>query len=274
MPDSNWSLGQRFDHQGQTIAYDIIGDGDPIVLVHGTPFSSYVWRRIAPELAHSRRVYLYDLPGYGQSEKRDGQDVSLGVQNGVFAALLDHWGLKNPDVIAHDFGAATVLRAHLLNGCDYRKLLLFDAVAIRPWGSPFVQHVRDNEQAFAGVPDYLQRAILRAYIGTAIHRDISDKDIDPYIAQWTGEVGQPAFYRQIAQMDLRYTDEVEDRYQDLRCPTLLLWGAEDQWLPLEQGRKFASRIPQCEFRAIVGSGHLMQEDAPEAIISAALSFFD
>jgi pimeloyl-ACP methyl ester carboxylesterase len=79
---------------------------------------------------------------------RDGQDVSLGVQNRLFAALLNHWNLKRPNVLCHDIGAATALRAHLLNGCDYTKMLMFDAVAIRPWGSPFVQHVRQHETAF------------------------------------------------------------------------------------------------------------------------------
>jgi pimeloyl-ACP methyl ester carboxylesterase len=273
MIDPTWSLEQRFEYEGQSIAYDILGEGDPTVLVHGTPFSSYVWRKIGRELARSYKVYLYDLLGYGQSEKFENQNVSLGVQNDVFAALIEHWELPQPNIIAHDFGGATVLRAHLINGCDYRKLLLFDAVAVRPWGSPFVQHVRHHEQAFAGVPDYLQHAILKAYIRGAVNREMTDAELEPYIAPWLGDVGQPAFYRQIAQMDQRYTDEVEGRYGEIRCPVRLLWGTEDEWIPLERGQQLASMIPECEIREIAGSGHLMQEDAPEAIVSAALTFF-
>ena len=273
MHGSSWSLTQRFDFCGQSVAYDILGEGPSLVLVHGTPFSSYVWRTIVRELSRSYTVYLYDLLGYGQSEKRDGQDVSLGVQNDVFAALIDHWHLQNPYVLAHDFGGATVLRAHLINGCDYRKLLLFDVVAVRPWGSPFVQHVRDHEAAFAGLPDYIQRAVLRAYIRGAISRPISDQELEPYIEQWAGDVGQPAFYRQIAQMELRYTDEVESRYGEIRCPVSLLWGTKDEWIPIDRGRHLANLITDCEFREITGAGHLMQEDAPEAIVAAALNFF-
>ncbi|MEJ2626194.1 MAG: alpha/beta fold hydrolase, partial [Pseudolabrys sp.] len=197
--ESRWSLSKRFDYSGQSVAYDSFGQGEPVVLVHGTPFSSYVWRNIAREFARDRKVYVFDLLGYGQSEQADGQDVSLGIQNGVMAALLRHWRLERPKVIAHDFGGATALRAHLLDGCEYDRLLLFDPVAIRPWGSPFVQHVRNHEAAFAGVPDYLQRAILRAYIRGAIHRPISDEELEPYLAPWLGPAGQPAFYRQIAQ---------------------------------------------------------------------------
>ncbi len=270
-------LRQRFDFEGESVAYDVAGDGPPLVMIHGTPFSSHVWRSIAREMARTHTVHLYDLLGYGQSEKRDGQDVSLGRQNRVLAALLEHWGLRAPgrlpDVIAHDFGGATALRAHLLDGCDYRRLLLFDPVAVRPWGSPFVQHVRDNEAAFAGVPGYIQDAILRAYVRGAAARHMTDEELEPYVAPWTGPVGQPAFYRQIAQMDLAFTDEVQPRYGELRCPVRLLWGEDDEWIPLERGRELAALLPGCELTVVPGSGHLMQEDAPEAIVAAAIRFF-
>jgi pimeloyl-ACP methyl ester carboxylesterase len=195
------------------------------------------------------------------------------VQNLVLSALLEHWGLDRTKVIAHDFGGATALRAHLLNGRDYEKLLLVDPVAIRPWGSPFVQHVRDHEAAFAGMPAYMHDALLAAYIRGAGHRPLSDRELEPYLAPWRGGRGQPAFYRQIAQMDLRHTDEVEARYGEIRCPVLLLWGEEDSWIPLERGRDLAGRIPAAELIPIPGAGHLMQEDAPEAIVAAALRFF-
>lgn len=266
-------LTRNFVFEGQTVAYDTFGEGDPIVLVHGTPFSSFVWRTIARELARSYRVFFYDLLGYGQSEKRAGQDVSLAVQNKLLAALLKHWALDRPYVIAHDFGGATALRAHLIDHCDYQKLLLIDPVAVRPWGSPFVQHVRRFEEAFAGVPDYIQRAILAAYLQGAAHKPLTDEALDLYIDPWMGAVGRPAFYRQIAQMDQRYTDEVQDSYRDLRCPCLLLWGVDDQWIPVDRGRELARLIPGCELIEIPECGHLMQEDAPAAIISAALRFF-
>lgn len=269
----SWRLTKSFNFQGQSVSFDMVGEGKPVVLIHGTPFSSYVWRSIATELARDYKVYLFDLLGYGQSEKTKAQDVSLGVQNALLAALLRHWDLDRPKIIAHDFGGATALRAHLLDGCDYDKLLLVDPVAIRPWGSPFVQHVRHHEMAFAGVPDHLQRAILQAYIRGAVHRPLSDAELEPYLAPWLGPVGQPAFYRQIAQMETKYTDEIQDRFGEIRCPVKLLWGAEDQWISIECGRELARLIPDCEFTEIAGSGHLMHEDAPEAIIAAALRFF-
>ena len=270
---AQWRLTKSFNFNGQSVAFETLGAGEPVVLIHGTPFSSYVWRSIARELAREYELFVFDLLGYGQSDKADGQDVSLGVQNAVLTALLRHWRLDRPKVIAHDFGGATALRAHLLDGCDYDRLLLFDPVAIRPWGSPFVQHVRKHETAFTGVPDYLHRAILQAYIRGAAYRPIGDAELKPYLAPWLGALGQAAFYRQVAQMDEKYTDEVQDHYGSIRCSVKLLWATEDQWIPIERGRVLAQMIPNCEFTEIAGSGHLMQEDAPEAIIAAALRFF-
>ena len=266
-------LTKAFEFEGQTVAYDMLGEGDPIVLVHGTPFLSFVWRTIARELARSYRIFSYDLLGYGRSEKRAGQDVSLAIQNRLLAALLQHWALDRPHIIAHDFGGATALRAHLIDGCDYAKLILIDPVALRPWGSAFVHHVRRFEEAFAGVPDYIQRAILKAYIQGAAHKPLGETVLGSYCDPWLGPVGRAAFYRQIAQMDQRYTDEVQDAYGSLRCPCLLLWGADDQWIPIERGRDLARLIPGCELIEVPDCGHLMQEDAPEAIVAAALRFF-
>lgn len=256
--------------EGNAVRWGKLGEGPPLVALHGTPFSSQVWRRILPQLTGRRTVYYFDLVGYGQSEMRAGQDVSLGVQNRVLAALFREWGLERPDVLAHDFGGATALRAWYLDGLRYASLTLFDAVALAPWGSPFVQHVRQHEAAFAGMPDYMHRALLAAYLQTAAHTPLSAEALEVYSAPWRGPVGQPAFYRQIAQMDQRYTDEVQGLYGPLDCPVTVLWGAEDQWIPHKQGEALAALISDRPCVLVPGAGHLVQEDRPEAIVAAVL----
>jgi pimeloyl-ACP methyl ester carboxylesterase len=247
-----------------------IGDGPPLVAIHGTPFSSQVWRRIAPLIAPFRTVYVFDLVGYGQSEKREGQDVSLAVQNRALAALCAEWGLERPDILAHDFGGATALRAYYLDGLRYSSLTLFDVVALAPWGSPLVQHVRGHEAAFSGMPDYMHRAVLKAYIQTSAHSCLSDTALDIYCAPWLGPVGQPAFYRQIAQMDQCYTDEIEPLYGRMDCPVSILWGEKDEWIPAATGAILASRLSTRPCTFIPDAGHLVQEDRPEAIVGALM----
>ena len=82
-----WTLKRDFRFSEGLVRYDIVGDGPPIVLVHGTPWSSFTWHKLAPVLAQQYRVHYYDFIGYGQSEKRDRQDVSLGIQNQLLAEL-------------------------------------------------------------------------------------------------------------------------------------------------------------------------------------------
>ena len=273
---ASWSLPETFTFAGQAVRYGTLGSAAhaPLVLVHGTPFSSIVWRRIAPQLADRRRVFYFDLLGYGRSEMRAGQDVSLAVQGRLLAALLEHWQLARPDVAAHDFGGCTALRAHLLHGRDYRSLTLIDPVALAPWGSPFVRHVREHQAAFTSLPPYIHAAILSAYLGGALHRPLPAEDLQRYLEPWLGEAGQAAFYRQIAQMDQRYTDEIEPRYGELRCPVQILWGERDLWIPPARGRELAARIAGATLQCVPDAGHLLQEDAPEAVVAALLKFLE
>jgi pimeloyl-ACP methyl ester carboxylesterase len=268
--DVAWELHEVFAYDNQPVRWHVIGSGKPLVLLHGTPFSSIVWRRIAPHLARWRRVYYYDLLGYGQSHQQAGQDVSLGVQNQLFDQLLAHWELDRPDVVAHDFGGTTALRTHLLNGREYRTLTLIDPVALSPHGSSFVQTARRHAQAFSELPAYIHDAVLRAYIDGAVHRTLSEQEMLHYTKPWTGEVGQPAFYRQIAQMDDRHTDEIQDRLDQIRCPVTILWGERDAWVPLDRGRELSRRIPAADFHTVAHAGHLVPEDAPEAVLATVL----
>jgi hypothetical protein len=91
---SEWVLGRSYASSHGTVHWDRLGAGEPVVLLHGTPFSSFVWRDVARALAHRHQVFVWDMPGYGASEKADGQDVSLAAQARVFAELLEHWGLQ------------------------------------------------------------------------------------------------------------------------------------------------------------------------------------
>ena len=269
---AEWTLGEFFEYRGDRVAYDAVGEGPPIVLVHGTPFSSYVWRRIAPALAENYRVYVFDLLGYGASDKREGQDVSLYAQGKLLARLLEHWKLESPMIVGHDFGGAITLRAHVLEGCDFARIALVDTVISDPWGSPFFRLVQDYPGVFAQIPGYMHRAMVTAYVGDATHRPMTDEETVPYVEPWRGEEGQAAFYRQIAQNDHRDTAEAESLYGRIERPVLVVWGEEDRWLPLEVGEKLHSMIPGSRFETIPACAHLAQEDATEAVLGRLTEF--
>lgn len=269
---SGWQLARTFQSSSGAVRWDTMGDPgrDPVVLLHGTPFSSYVWRDVARALSRRHQVFVWDMPGYGTSEMSDGQDVSLAAQGRVFTELLAHWGLTEPRVVAHDFGGAVSLRAHLLHGARYRTLTLVDPVALAPWGSPFFRLVGEHSEVFDQLPPALHRALVREYVSSASSPGLHPTVLDRLVEPWLGEVGQAAFYRQIAQADQRHTDEVQDRYGEITVPTLVCWGEDDTWIPVGKGRELAARIPGARLELIPGAGHLVQEDAPAALMAVLL----
>jgi len=267
----NWELKNNYNYRGRIVKWDTQGAGKPVVLVHGTPWSSFNLRHLIKGLSEPFKVYYYDLLGYGQSDKSAG-DVSLGTQNEVLAGLLEYWGLEKPVLIGHDFGGTTVLRTHIINNIELESLIVIDPVAISPWGSPFFRHVNKHEQAFAGMPDYIHEAIVEAYIKTAAHRALDQETIRGILLPWKGEKGKAAFYRQIAQADSKFTDDIQDKYKSIDTPTLILWGEQDEWIPLEKGKLLSTMIPKSEFKIIPDSGHLVIEEEPEQLLFEIIEF--
>ncbi|BCL30660.1 alpha/beta fold hydrolase [Streptomyces aurantiacus] len=270
-----WQLRESWESPIGTLRWDRLGpqDGLPVVLLHGTPFSSYVWHEIAPALAaEGHRVHVWDMPGYGQSGKSEGQDVSLRAQGEVFAELLGVWGLSRPSVVAHDFGGCVSLRAHLLHKAEYRRLALVDPVALAPWGSPFFRLVAEHADVFGRLPAPLHEALVREYVSSASHRGLRPDVLAGLVAPWTDEAGQAAFYRQIAQADQRHTDEIQDLYPTMALPVTVCWGAEDTWLPPARGEELAALIPGARLRTIPDAGHLVPLDAPARLLAALLTF--
>jgi pimeloyl-ACP methyl ester carboxylesterase len=258
-----WVLRERFPTDAGELAWDRLGRGPPVVLVHGTPWSSWTWRRVAARLAETFTVYVFDLLGFGASDKRPGQDLSLAAHGRRLAALLDSWGLHRPAVVAHDIGGAATLRAHLLHDRPMAALALIDVVALRPWGSPFYRLVRDHHAVFEQLPAAIHEGVLRAYVGTSQTRPL-DGDVEAaLIAPWLGPDGQSAFYRQMAQGDERDTDEIEPLYGQITTPTLVVWGAADPWIPVARGRELARRIPGARLEVLADAGHLVQHDRPD-----------
>ena len=268
---TDWKLPEAYVFDGRTVRYGVSGDGPPVVVVHGTPWSSFNLRHLVEAISKDFTVYYYDLIGYGQSDKSPG-DVSLGIQNQVLDHLLDHWGLEKPAIVGHDFGGTTVLRTHLISGCDFDKIVLIDPVAVSPWGSPFFQHVNAHEAAFADVPDYIHEAIVRAYVKTAAFKPIDEATLDMIVLPWTEPDGKAAFYRQIAQANSGYTDEVQPLYAQIDRPVLILWGREDTWIPLDRGEVLHEMIPGSLLHVIPDAGHLVIEEQPDQLIEKIRPF--
>ncbi len=261
-----WNLPEEFETADGRVRWASSGHGDPVVLLHGSPFSSYIWRDIAPALARTRRVHVFDLLGYGQSEMRADQDVSLTAQAKLFVRLLAHWRLARPSVIAHDIGGAVALRALLLEGAAYRDLTLVDAVGGGAWGTGFFKLIRDNAAVFERLPDYAHEALVASHLRHATHVGHAPGVLDAYLAPWRGPRGQAAFYRQYRSIGQAETDEVEPLLGQVDVPTRIVWGRQDRLLPPEFAELLHARIPGAELHWVEGAGHTLQDDAPAALL--------
>ena len=234
--------------EGGEVAYGVFGEGSPVVLVHGTPSRSLIWRGVASRLAEHYAVYVYDLPGFGESERWEGQNVSIAAQGRVLAELVEGWGLEEPAVAGHDIGGGIVLRAHLLEGVPFRKISLLDAVVLTPWGTPALGHVKEHLGAYRTMPTGVFEAYVAARLREATNRPMDEEAFEAYLSQWRGPEGQAAYLRKDAALVERDTAEVERLLGNIRVPVEVVWGGEDAWLEPSQAESLARKIPGAELR--------------------------
>jgi pimeloyl-ACP methyl ester carboxylesterase len=268
-----WRLGERVQTDSGEVAYRVLGEGPSVVLVHGTPSRSHIWRGVARRLAERHEVYVYDLPGFGESGRYEGQDVSIAAQGRVLAELVERWGLEEPAVAGHDIGGGIVLRAHLLEGVGFRKISLLDAVVLTPWGTPALRHVREHLGAYQTMPAGVFEAYVAAHLEEATRRPMDGEAFEAYLSQWRGPEGQAAYLRKDGALVERDTAEVERLLGNVRVPVLVVWGGEDAWLHPSQAETLAQKIPGAESRLVAGTGHFVMEDAPERVAGILAGFF-
>lgn len=190
------SLNHTFHYELSTHSYTVkwgsLGDptSPPLILIHGTPWSSRLWEPYALSLSRQFHVYIFDRPGFGESpaeRKLPGAaassspiveyDGDLARQSEVYAALFKSWqadwGSQKPHVVAHDNAGLVSLRAYLLHDCQYASLCLIDVVAIGPFGKPLFKVVAEDPCHFQRLPDMAFEGILESYIRNAAFSELS-----------------------------------------------------------------------------------------------------
>lgn len=240
-----------------------VGD---LVLCHGTPWSAAVWAPVVERLASERRVFLWDMPGYGASISAQTPPLDLVAQRRRLASLLQHWELPAPDVVAHDIGGAVALGAHLLEAATMSSLYLLDVVTLDPWGSPFFRLVAEHQDTFAALPENLHAALVKEYIAGASHVDLDAGWIAELARPWTTPDGQREFYRQIAELSPGHTRPVAQSLGRAQCPVRIGWGERDPWIPVGQAAELADLLPgDVGVATFPGAGHLVPLEAPELL---------
>ncbi len=269
----SWNLRRRVRLSGGEIAYDVLGYGPPLILVHGTPSRSYIWRDVALKLADKFTVYVFDLLGFGQSERREGLDVSIRAQARLLAELVEAWGLKAPRVAGHDIGGAIALRANLLEGVPFGCIALIDSVVLRPWITPTSRHVKAHLDVYGTMPTQVFEAIVASHLRTATHRPMDEDSFITYFEQWKGEFGQRIYLQKDAQLDEDDTAEFEPLLPEIEVPVRIVWGERDVWLAPDLAERLHEIIPRSDLVLLPETGHFAMEDSPREVARTLFEFF-
>jgi pimeloyl-ACP methyl ester carboxylesterase len=269
---NSWRLGRREATSVGEVAYEVFGEGPPVILVHGTPTRSYLWRGVAPTLAECSCVYVYDLLGFGESERREGQDLSIAAQARLLKELVGAWGLERPTAVGHDIGGGIVLRAHLLEGVRFRRIALIDSVVVTPWMPEANEHFDAHMDAYRTMANHLFEAIVAAHFREATSPNMDKRAWEAYLSQWRGEEGKLAFLRKEEGLKEQDTAELEPRLGEIEIPVLVVWGEEDAWLDPLQADLLHQAIPDSRVKKVQGAGHFVPEDVPELVARILTDF--
>ncbi len=240
--DSRWAA-----IEGYRIHYYVAGpvDGPAVVLVHGLGGRSEDWVNLMPYLRRAGyRVYLPDLPGFGQSEQPANFSYSVRDQAAIVVAFLVAMNLKQVDLGGWSMGGWIVQRVASEHPGRVKNLMLFDSAGlyVRPeWDtSLFTPSSADQVEKLDAllmphppwVPGFVERDIVRESQRNA----------------WV-------MRRALASM-LTGRDTTDDLLSELKMPVLLVWGAEDHITPPSLGKTMRAVIPRAQLEVIPDCGHL------------------
>ena len=264
------------------IAYGVHGEGIPVILLHGTPSSSLIWRNIIPTLvAAGYKVHVFDLLGYGLSERPwdKGVDTSISGQLPILEGLMAHWGLDAAHIVAHDFGGGIAQQLGVFSPQRLLTLTLIDTVSYDSYPSK-----RTRQQMDAGLevlektPEAEHRQHFRDWLLTAVvdQQSLLDSALETYLDYISGPIGQGSlFQHQIRHYDPKHTLKVVDRLHELgKIPVKLIWGEQDAWQVLDWAHRLNRDIPGSDLTIVRDAGHFSLEDKPDEIAALVVDFLN
>ncbi len=236
---------QTVQVNGWPVHYEVVGEGEPLVLVHGLSESTRVWYKNLPTLAEHYRVYLIDLPGFGAMRKFH-RHFNL-AQSGSW---LDGWmqavGLEAIDLVGHSMGGYVSMALASMHPEKIKRLVLVDSIGI-PFNLPVRRLVYPALKAIGRtIPSFwlcIGYDYLRA--GPAMISNAS---------------------RQIVELDAASVLSAVNK------PTLIIWGENDDLVPFALGRQLHERLTGARLCVLPGTNHFCMYERPREFNQALLTF--
>ena len=274
MTDSN--LTHRFTRvEGHRIAYLDEGGGPPLILLHGIPTSSLLWRNLIPELAKSHRVIAPDMLNYGASDKPARADVSIAAQARILIGLMDALGLARVDLAAHDIGGGVAQIVAVRHPQRLNRLILASAICFDSWPIPEFEPLQEPyAEAGMSVDDVTK--MLRDFLpqGVASTDGLGAEAVDIMLRPWSGEAGKAALFRNLRRLNPEYTLAIARELETLDLPVLVLWGDKDPFQKPAYAPRLRDAIPGARLEWIEGAAHWIMEEQPREVAARIGGFLD
>ena len=251
---------------GHKIAFLEQGSGSPIILLHGIPTNSLMWRNIIPQLAKTHRVIAPDLLNYGKSAKPKSADVSINAQSNMIVKLMDVLGARQADIVGHDIGGGVAQLIAVNYPEKVRKLILIDSICFDSWPIPDFEPLQEPDaESEMSLEDFL--SMMRGFLPKGVYDKsvMSDELIEMYLEPWSTEDGKHAFFRNLRRLNKEYTQAITDELSNLPHQTFIMWGDKDPFQKPEYAPKLAEAIPNAELVWIKDVAHWLIDEKPDEI---------
>jgi pimeloyl-ACP methyl ester carboxylesterase len=261
-------------YRASRIRYLVAGSGPPLVLVHGLGGAAANWRLLAPTLAEERRVIVPELPGHGGSEPLLAAP-SLDPYAEAVLNVLEHEDALPAPWVGHSLGGFVALRAAARHAEAVTGIVLAAAAGI--------SSATRAAEATLTVLGLVQPGKL---VGRHRGRLARSRLGRTLAFGWWGVADPAGFDPEMAEAFLAGPPQHTDTFsagkalvrsdprldlEQVACPCLCLWGACDNWVPLEDGMEYARRL-RAPLRVIADCGHLLIGERPDAVLHAVRGF--
>jgi haloalkane dehalogenase len=269
------------DVLGSRMTYLELGEGEPVLFVHGNPTSSYLWRNVMPHAGDGHRAIAIDLIGMGGSAKPD-IPYSFDDHYRYFAAFIDALRLDTVTLVGHDWGAALAWEYARRNPTRVRRLAFMEGVLPPAFPAPSFEAMGpDMEKMFRAFKDPVlgprvvmdEHMFVEQILPGFVNRTLGDEAMRAYrapflarearrpVLAWPREVpiaGEPA-------STMAALNAISAFMATTKMPVLLVYAEPGAVVPPSAVAWYVKRIANLE-TSFVGQGlHYIQEDQPDAI---------
>ena len=255
-----------------TVAWTEVGEGEPVILLHGIPTWSYLYNDVIPLLAPSVRIIAPDFLGHGYSDRRDFFDRSLVAQTAMIIKLMDHLRIERAHFVGHDTGGGVSLIMAIHHPERVAKLVLANVVAYDSW--PI------DDMIALGNPNWRSKSpkdvadFLAAGLPDGIHNKdrLTPEFMAGIVAPYSDEEGKISIIRNASALNTNHTTMLAERHCEITSPTLCLWGVHDPWQTIRDGERLVNEIPNARLVRVENASHWIPHDTSGIFATEIINF--